>query len=631
MKFYFASLLSLVFYASHAQTYSYNQIDESLLKNANAVVRHDEMHVEVIDYKTMHIKSKRVVTVLNEEGNSLINPYQFYDNETKILELKAFVYNKNGLEIKKFKQKDFRDHSATGGGTLYSDNRVKYIDYTPVSYPYTIAIYKEYKSQDTAFLPNWSFLDDYELSVEKSMFSMSFQSGLDYRKNESGFNNLDIVLSELENGFKYTAKNILAIESEPYSESISKIVPKVSVALSKFHLKGVDGYAENWSDFGKWIYNSLLTGQDILDETTKLKIKQLVSDAATDKEKVKRVYEYVQNNTRYISVQLGIGGWQPISALEVDRVKYGDCKGLTNYTKALLKTVGIESYYSVVYGSRTKRDINPDFPQMQGNHVILNVPLADEDLWLECTSQDAPLGYSALFTDDRYVLKVTSEGGEVVKTNNYLDESNAQFINAEINLNDNGSISANLSIASSGTQYRPKTRLTSANKNDVEKYYKENWDYINTIQLNNTSFENNKDDVVFKEEINLNVQNYVSVAGKSLLFAPNMFNRNLYVPKRIRNRKQKFVISRGYLDKDEFIINLPSTLKVESMLSPVIIQNEFGEYSLKMEKINDNTIKYSRKLLVRSNEYATEKYQDFRAFRKKIAQHDNAKIVLIKS
>lgn len=631
MKFYIASLLSLVFYASYAQTYSYNQIDESLLKNANAVVRHDEMHVDVIDYKSMHVKSNRVVTVLNEEGNSLINPYLLYDNEIKIIELKAFVYDKDGKEIKKFKEKDFKDHSATGGGTLYSDNRVKYLDYTPVSYPYTIVIYKEYKSPDTAFLPNWKFLDDYELSVEKSMFSMSFQPGLDYRKKESSFNELDIVLSELENGFKYTAKNILAIESEPYSESFSKIVPKVSVALSKFHLKGVDGYAENWADFGKWIYNSLLTGQDILDQTTKLKIQQLVSDAATDREKVKRVYEYVQNNTRYISVQLGIGGWQPISAQEVDRVKYGDCKGLTNYTKALLKAVGVESFYSVVYGSRTKKDINPDFPQMQGNHVILNVPLADEELWLECTSQDAPLGYSALFTDDRYVLKVTPEGGEVVKTNNYVDESNAQFTNAEINLSDNGNIVAKVSIASSGTQYSPKTRLTSANKNDIEKYYKENWDYINTLQLNSASFENNKDDVVFKEEINLSVQNYVSVAGNSLLFAPNMFNRNLYVPKRIRNRKQKFVISRGYLDEDEFVINLPSTLKVESILSPIIIENEFGEYALKMEKINDNTIKYSRKLLIKSNEYATEKYQDFRAFRKKIAQHDNAKIVLIKS
>ena len=52
-------------------------------------------------------------------------------------------------------------------------------------------------------------------------------------------------------------------------------------------------------------------------------------------EKAKIVYKYMQEKTRYISVQVGIGGFKPMLAKDVDRLGYGDCKALSNYTKAL--------------------------------------------------------------------------------------------------------------------------------------------------------------------------------------------------------------------------------------------------------------------------------------------------------
>ncbi len=62
----------------------------------------------------------------------------------------------------------------------------------------------------------------------------------------------------------------------------------------------------------------------------------------------------MQDKTRYISVQIGIGGWKPMLADDVNKLGYGDCKGLTNYTKALLEAVDVPSYYTlflVVEGS----------------------------------------------------------------------------------------------------------------------------------------------------------------------------------------------------------------------------------------------------------------------------------------
>ena len=78
-------------------------------------------------------------------------------------------------------------------------------------------------------------------------------------------------------------------------------------------------------------------------------------------EKAKIVYRYVQDNTRYISVQVGIGGIQPIAAIEVDELKYGDCKGLTNYTQALLDIAGVESFYTIVQAGKEIVDFDSDF------------------------------------------------------------------------------------------------------------------------------------------------------------------------------------------------------------------------------------------------------------------------------
>ena len=173
------------------------------------------------------------------------------------------------------------------------------------------------------------------------------------------------------------------------------------------------------------MHKSLLEGRDVINEATKIKILDWVKEAKSPLEKAKIVYQFMQNKTRYISVQVGIGGWEPIAANQVDQVGYGDCKGLTNYTKALLDVVGVTSYYTVVYASE-KRNLDKDFASLQGNHVILNIPNEGKDIWLECTSQTMPFGFLGDFTDDRDVLVVTPEGGIIKRTAIYKDETNLQ-------------------------------------------------------------------------------------------------------------------------------------------------------------------------------------------------------------
>lgn len=630
MRFYFLFLFSLFIHFSFSQNYNVNAIPKEVRQNADAVVRLDVMDVVVEDQDKMEVSSKRVVTIFNENGNEHVHAYAFYEKNDRVSELEAIIYNAQGEEIKKIKKRDFLDQSAIDGGTLYSDSRVLVMRYTPTQYPYTVEFVKEYTTPNTAFAPNWAFLDDYRVGTEKSEFSFTMECGIPFRHKEENFESYQIDIKETENTIAYKAKNLKAIKREPLSPSFRDFAPQVKIAMDEFHLEGVDGKASTWQELGKWMNDELLEGRDDLDEGTVQYVKNLVKGVSDPLEKTRIVYKYVQDNTRYISVQLGIGGWMPISASDVDRVKYGDCKGLTNYTKALLNAVGVESYYTVVHAGGQMRSFDEDFPSMQGNHVFLNVPLQDEEVWLECTSQKTPVNYLGTFTDNRNVLKVTPQGGELVRTKAYSDEENYQSSQAEFHITDGKNVKGKVKILSKGFQYDDKYWRASNTKSEQEEFYKSHWNYVQNLRLDEVKYQNDVDNIEFVEEVAFSIENYLTIAGDKLLLVPNVSNRNYGVPDRSRNRKRSLVIKRGYLDEDEFIIHLPEGYVPETWMQPVKEETKYGTYAISIEPEEPGVIVYKRKLLIKSGEYPKEDYKLYRDFRKKVARHDNSKIVLSK-
>ncbi len=156
---FFALFFCLIALHSFAQKVNYNitSIPDSLKQNANSVVRLDQMDITIASQRSMNVKIQRVVTVLNDKGLGHINAYQQYDKTTSINSVEAVVYDAAGNEIKKIKRKDFRDQSAVSGSTLFSDSRVIYLNYTPISYPFTIAYNVKLKRQIRLLYRNGTF------------------------------------------------------------------------------------------------------------------------------------------------------------------------------------------------------------------------------------------------------------------------------------------------------------------------------------------------------------------------------------------------------------------------------------------------------------------------------------------
>ena len=629
----FIILFSITKSISQKTNYSSLLIPIELKQDANAVIRSSSTQITIESVDKMIVSKKEVVTILNKIGNRYATMYEHYDNDTKITKLSAIIYDALGNQIKKFSKNKFLDESAVSGGTLYSDSRIKYVDYVPISYPYTVVFESEYKTATTAFVPSWSPIEGYYVSVEKSKYKIINPQKVIINKKEKNFKNFPIETIYTENEISCEMIKQPSVKYEGNSLSFSEIMPKLMVVPKDFQTDGINGSYSNWNELGLWMNSKILSGKTDLDDVTKAEVLKLVKDVEKPIDRAKIVYKYMQDKTRYISVQVGIGGIQPISANEVDKVSYGDCKGLTNYTKALLEVVGVKSnYVHVEANSNNKVSFEKDFASLaQGNHVILNIPNNEKDIWLECTSQSMPFGYLGDFTDDRNVLVMTPEGGVIKRTPAYRNEANLQELNGKIQLNLNGSLAADLVRESKGIQYDYKFSYGSLTKKDLIKRYKsKDWSYNNNLEIESVEIENDKQSISFKETLKVNIGNYASVNDQEYLFRVNVFNKDNYVPKRYRKRRLPLKIARGYKDVDEYEFKLPEGY-VLGVLPPIKeLSTKFGTYKVSFEKINDTSFKYYKSILIKEGLYPKEDYKKYRSFRRSIAKYENLRIAIIK-
>lgn len=631
MKNIFVLIVFFISLSLQAQeSYSIADIPLELYKNANSVILNDEVIVDVTNESKLKFKFNRAIAVLNKKGRSDVGAIFHYNDDSKITKFEAYIYDKYGNELEHYKKKDLIDVSAVSGGTIYSDSRKMYLDYTPTTYPYVVVFNYEEENNSSAFIPKWYPVGDYSESAKLSTFTILFNENNKPRIKEFNLEGYDIIKTETPTEITYKATNIKALKYERLSQHSTSIFPYLDMAINKFYLKGESGYAENWLQFGKWRYDKLVHGLDEVPEMTVLKMNEIVVGAKDDREKAKRIYEYVQNKTRYISVQLGIGGWKPYPASDVDKLGYGDCKGLTNYTKALLKTQGIESYYSVVWSGSRKRNFHNKFASMQGDHVILNVPLEGEEIWLECTSQEIPFGFLGDFTDDRDVLVLTPEGGKIKHTSVYEYDTNILNTKGYCNLKPDGSMDAEVEMESYNIQYDQRFFLENEDKDEQESFYKEYWDYIANIKIDSITLKNEPDIVKLTEKVTFSARSYSIFAGEDMIVNVNAFNRSTYIPERIKDRKNKLEILRGYVDVDDVNIKLPTGYFLNEIPEDIVVETVFGTYKSSLERISESEIKYHREIKIFGGVYEKEAYKEYRNFRKKVARADKQKIVLSK-
>jgi len=571
----------------------------------------------------------QVVTILDATGKRHASEVISYDKLSKATFLKGNVYDANGLLIKKLKNSEIVDQSSFEG--LYSDNRYKAIDLAQAQYPYTVDIEYEIEEKYIFAIPSFYVLAGEKSAVEKGSCQLIYPKELEPRVKLTKIESKPAV-AQLSNGIEsktWVFENIKPIKLEPMGPEYNAILPHIDIAPLFIEFSGYSGKMDTWDNFGIWI-NGLNKGRNVLPEATRAKIRSLTANAKTTEEKARVLYEYMQSKTRYISIQLGIGGYQPFEASVVDQTGYGDCKALSNYMVAMLGEVGVKANYVLIKAGEDASAMDTEFPRTQFNHAIAAIPNGTDTLWMECTSQTVPFGYQGKFTGNRKALWITDTGAKPVQTTRYPADRNVQSRTAEVYLDVKGDATAKIETTYAGLQYENARLHQYVNDqfDDQKKWIQNNTD-IPSFDIVRFKMENHKTKIPSAVvTLDLSLKRFSNVSGKRMFVTPNLMNRYSYIPQKVEARKTSVVIETGFVDYDTIRYHLPENIYPEFVPESRKEASRFGEYESTF-KLDQGELIYIRKLRLKEGTYPPESYNELIEFSKNINKADNIKMVFV--
>lgn len=630
MKKYVLLLMVIASVSSKAQNFDVKLIPDSLLQHADAVTRVEEMKLTIFSPSHVRISHKWAVTILNEAGAGYAGYSNSYSPMRDLSNISGDLFDANGVKIKSVKRKDIADMSMEDGISLMLDDRIKQHNFYYGQYPYTVQYEDEVDLNGVIGFPTWSPVEGQRFAVQSSSFII--ESPLDYkfRYKELNYVGKPVITNGKVATYQWNVSNFKPFIREPYQPFYREIIPMVYAAPNKFVYGKVEGDMSTWLSYGKYQVD-LNKGRDELPENIKQEVHRIADAQPTKTEKIKALYNYLQANTRYISIQLGIGGLQPFDAKYVASNRYGDCKALSNYMKALLKEAGIESFYSIIHAGEGEKYYLPDFVSDQTNHIIVSVPLEKDTMWLECTSQTKAPGYMGSFTDDRYALLIKEDGGHLVKTPAYTKQHNVVRRKVAGEIVTGGQLNAKVVNTYSGLEQDELHGILHAyTREQLLKYLKNSID-LPTYDVANVDYNEQKDRIPsINENYELTAPNYASATGKRLFVQPNVLSREAFKLTDVENRKFDIVYDFSFSHLDTTTIKIPQGYTVEAMPKSVSIKNKFGEYQMDISYQN-GTVSFLRRYERSAGRFKPAEYKDMAAFYNEMYKADHVKVVFVKS
>lgn len=369
---------------------------KSVSSTPDLVILRSETTFKIASSSKAELEENYLLLIKNAEGLAKSESEFYYDNLIKISSLTIVIKDIRGEIQKKIHLSDFGDFSAIAGNGMYTEDRVKLYDFTQFTFPFFMEVSVERKYNGFLHLPSFYPIYTYGISAYELDYKIEYpkEYALTWKQFGTGIKSkIDTVSST--HVLQFHVDSIQQIVEEDYAPDFNELVPHVVFNLPYFKYDKTEGDLSSWTNYGNWLSALLNTlNSEFSDETKKelIAIKEL---QISKKEKAEMVYKWFQNKTRYISVQIGIGGYKPSAPKLVDAFGYGDCKALVYYYISLLKFIDIDAYYCVIKSSYESETVpvleHPNFTYF--NHVIAALPINGDTTFVECTNQKIPFGF----------------------------------------------------------------------------------------------------------------------------------------------------------------------------------------------------------------------------------------------
>lgn len=607
--------------------YAARTIPSDLKKDANSVVRYHEIIYRAESAKAATVFERKIITILNDQHNRENQLVIYYDNNVKVSKVKATLYDAEGERIRSAKKSEIEDVRALSGGQFYTDSRVLTTTLDHQSYPFTVEFEYEKKLTDFGMVgfPRWLPLT-YDQSVQFSSYTahVPTEQKLIHQRNmlpepvmrTDGTNRV----------YAWQVADLPARQYEAYAPPMSKTMPFLRIGLENFEIGDYNCSYENWKSYGNTMAK-LMAGRDQLPASLATLVREKTAGLTTDREKIDVLYHLLQERTRYVGVQLGVGGWQPFSAEYVETNRFGDCKALSNYMGAMLSEVGVPSYPVLVdWNDVSFLPVDESFTSPAFNHMILYVP--SEDMYLECTSSTSPTGYLGEGKDDRNVLWITPDGGQLARTPKLQASDNGHLRRLNITVQEDGTSGFDLDGRFFGMS-QERLRRFAHSEQDVTKQQEtlNKWEHLPDVG-GKFSFSYDLNSPVVNLTYETTLPSYVRKLGKRIFVPINKFYAYDYVPEKLEERKFPIFDNDASFRVDTINLTFPDGLEVESMGEKLTeFKHAAGEYRSELTS-TPGKITWVRTLKLLPVELPATEYEEYRQFFVDVRKAEKRQVVL---
>lgn len=394
-------ILLLLVLAHHA----YGQEEELILaekyKGENAVMTKHKQHLlvkiengDVVGY----MEVEKETLLLTDIAPGLFNNTNVYHNSFGKLgniEGYSLIPAKKGYE--KLKVKDFKEVKSTSAGIFYDDDHETILSFPGLVKGAKTVLKYEIEHTDLHFMPSHYFQT--YIPIVKSEFSVTVPKDVKLKWQLIG-QHTDMVkqtTEESKNSITYTwiAENLSKFNVFDDAPNVAYYLPHLLLYIDSYKPAKGDNAKKMFGtigDLNSFYYSFIKDVNTKPDDHLKKLVIEITKDATDDKEKAKKIYQWVQSNIKYVAFEDGMGGFIPREAQVVCQRKYGDCKDMAGLLVTMCRLAGLKSYYTWI-GTRSKPYRYQETPlPVTDNHMICAVELNGQFILLDGTDAIIPFG-----------------------------------------------------------------------------------------------------------------------------------------------------------------------------------------------------------------------------------------------
>lgn len=616
-----------------------NPSPEEIKQAKELRLEHDKEDIIVLDHNEKitfsREKKSNKVNVFHDVNEEMMNintradiqKFIIYNGESTIESFSIKYKNKKIAPVK------FINEAISDDDMFHHDMRVKYanIDFPLQGYKYFSHTRK--RTKDIKYFTSVYFSSKYH-SLKKSI-KFIIPDWLNIELKEINFEGYDIDKTEsYDDKLKakiivYKLKNIKGRYDEKRAPGPSYIYPHVLILAKSYKNKDKTITLFNdTKDLYKW-YRSLIKSMKEQPNHLKTKVAELIKDAKTDEEKIKNIYYWVQDNIRYIAFEDGIAGFKPDESQNVFEKRYGDCKGMANLTKQMLKEAGFDARLTWIGTKRIAYDYST--PNLSvDNHMICTLFKDGKKIFLDGTEKFNSFGEYAERIQGKQVLIEDGDSYilETVPSTTSANNLETYTFNAKIE-NDAlvGKASKSFDGESRASFLYYFNTLQNDEKEDALTYYLNNDDKNLKVSNIETSDIENRDDQL-SVNYNLSQRNAVSSFDNEIyidLDYEKEFGKFLF-----KERQTDYVFAYKKHFESKIILEIPTGYKINEIPKSINVDTNNYKIIVDFEK-KGNTLTYSKAFVLKNAILKTSDFESWNETIKELQSIYDEQIILTKT